>query len=244
MICVKLIWPNHRDFTSNNIWANRKKCKLNQKEQRKSEQRKNKNQNQEAVWTTATVTHMSRDSIDVWYWPNIIISPLISSAPSSGWRPILPTNNVLTDCHLTSSNRRTQPRCWLFKQKLKEKEKTKETKKKKEQRRKQENNKKRGRRERNGTRWWTFQNKMAFEKPPFDKRKAELTWRRSKHREKVNTRKRSKRMNQEKRKETIEMEEAIEETQERTRNCNLSIKNKVKEMIINHHTNGKKEVKS
>jgi hypothetical protein len=64
----------------------------------------------------------------------------------------LPTNNVLTDCHLTSSNRRTQPRCWLFKQKLKEKEKTKETKKKKEQRRKQENNKKRGRRERNGTR--------------------------------------------------------------------------------------------
>jgi hypothetical protein len=60
----------------------------------------------------------------------------------------------------------------------------------------------------------------------------------------VNTRKRSKRMNQEKRKETIEMEEAIKETQERTRNCNLSIKNKVQEMIINHDTNGKKEVKS
>jgi hypothetical protein len=54
----------------------------------------------------------------------------------------------------------------------------------------------------------------------------------------VNARKRSKR------KETIEMEEAIKETQERTRHCNLSIKNKVKETIINHHTNGKKEVKS
>jgi hypothetical protein len=85
---------------------------------------------------------------------------------------------------------------------------------------------------------------MAFEKPPFDNSKAELIWRRSKHREKANTRKRSKRMNQEKRQETIEMEEAIKETQERTRNCNLSIKNKVKETVINHHTNGKKEVKS
>jgi cell division protein FtsI/penicillin-binding protein 2 len=146
--------------------------------------------------------------------------------------------NVLTDCHLTSSIRRTQPWCWLFKQKLKEKEKTKETKKKKEKRRKQENNKKRGGRERNGTRWWTFQNKNGLWKTPFDKSKAELTWRRSKHREKVNARKRSKR------KETIEMEEAIKETQERTRHCNLSIKNKVKETIINHHTNGKKEVKS
>ncbi len=58
----------------------------------------------EAVGTSVTVTHVQQQHVQyVWQWP----------VPSSVWRSMSYINHVLSFCHKTSSDSKTQLWCWL-----------------------------------------------------------------------------------------------------------------------------------